>query len=95
ELKRKGNKVFFHPVNVKETTFINSRYPEKEKTLNNLEEKIFILSTGTLSIEGIILKVTKEFEKLYEEKYVRKKATIFFKGAFLKNWAIGFAKSWQ
>ncbi|MFC1806894.1 B12-binding domain-containing radical SAM protein [Candidatus Omnitrophota bacterium] len=95
EIKTKDSRTIFYPINIKETDFINQLRPEKGRILNRLEEKIFILSDGMLSIENIVSTVYAEFKSEHEKEYVCKKCTDFLHEVFLKNWALGFAKSWQ
>lgn len=95
EIKKKGSRIALYPINIKETTFINQYHPGKEKVLGRLEEKIFILSDGTRSIEDIISAIYKDFKRRYRKKYIHKECTVFFQKVFSKNWALGFAKSWR
>lgn len=95
DIKKKDDKMILCPVNIKETTFINKHRPEKERVLNSLEEKIFILSNGTLSIENIVSVVCRDFKNEHGDKYIRKRCKDFFREIFIKNLALGFAKSWQ
>ncbi len=95
EIKREGNRNIFWPINIKETCFINQYHPEKEKVLDRLEEKIFILSDGTLSIEDISSAIYKDFKIKYSKKYIHKKCIAFFRELFNKNWGLAFAKSWR
>jgi len=95
EIKKKSNRNIFRPINIKETSFIQQCYPEKERVLDRLEEKIFILSDGTLSVENIILNIYMEFKKEYRKKYIHNKCLDFFQDIFSKNWGLCFAKSWR
>ena len=94
EIKREGNRNIFRPINVTETSFINQYHPEKEKVLDSLEEEIFILSDGTLSIEDIVLTIYKDFKKSYKKECIYKKCTSFFQDIFAKKLGFGFTKSW-
>lgn len=95
EIKKGKSKIILFPVNIKESLYINQHFPEKEKVLDSLQEKAFILSNGTLSIEDIIAALNKDFKNKYGSKYIRKKCTDFFQDMFTYNLALGFAKSWQ
>ncbi len=93
EIKKNGENILY-PVNIKETTFVNRHYPEKERSLEYFEEKVYSLSDGLLSIEEIILSMQKKF-KGYREDYIRQRVAAFFYEIFSKNWGIAFSCSWN
>lgn len=95
EIQKKNNKVMFYPINTAETISINHYYPEKEFILDKLDEKIFVLSEGRLSIEDIITTIYDDFKGEYRRKYIRKKCLDLFQKIFSRNLALGYAKSWQ
>lgn len=95
EIKREGNRNIFRPIKINETCFINQYHPEKEKVLDMLEEKIFILFNGTLSIEDISLAIYNDFKGKYSKEYVHKKCIDYFRDLFSKDFGLAFAKSWR
>jgi len=95
EIRKKGKRTLFSPINIHESCFINQYHSEKGKVLDSLKEKIFILSDGTLSIDDIILTICKDFEGGRRKKYIHKKCTDFFLDIFSKNRGLGFTKSWN
>jgi len=95
EIKKKNNRNVLCPANSMKTSFINGFIPEKEKKIDKLEEKIFILSDGKSSIEEIIQAIYKDFKGKHSKRFVHKKCVDFFRGTFSKNWSVGFSKSWR
>jgi radical SAM superfamily enzyme YgiQ (UPF0313 family) len=95
KLRKRNGKTIFYPINIMETSFVNRHYAEKERVLSNLEEKIFILSEGILSLEGIISSINNDFNGGPKERYIRKKCLDFFQEIFSRNWALGYSKSWS
>jgi len=95
EVKKKRNKTIFYPINTKETVWINRNLAPKEIILDAIKEKIYILSDGTLSIESIILVIYDDFKMKYTKRYICMQCIKFFENMFSKNFALGFAKSWQ
>jgi radical SAM superfamily enzyme YgiQ (UPF0313 family) len=95
EIRKRGSRIMLQPININETSFISQFHSEKEAVLNKLEEKLYILSDGRLSIKDITLSVCKDFEKDYTEKYIHKRCLDFFFDIFAKGFGIGFAKSWR
>jgi len=95
EIKKKGNRTMFRPINTTETCLINQYHPEKEKVLDSLEEVIFILSDGTLSIEDICFIICNNFKTRNEKEYIYKKCINFFQELFSKNFGLCFEKSWR
>lgn len=94
EVAKKGEQVMFYPINTQENLYINQCYPEKEKPLSILEEKLYNLSNGILSIEDMERKALGEFADRYSEKFIREKCMSFFQEVFRKNWGIAFEKPW-
>lgn len=94
EIKKRGEGAVFYPININETWFINQWYPEKEEILDRLEERLVILSNGTLSIEDIVLTTYKDFMEGYSKKDIAKKSTDFFQRIAYKHWGLFFAKFW-
>ena len=95
EIKKKGKRTVFWPININESCLINQCHPEKEKILDNFEKKIFVLADGTLSIEDIILAIYKDSKREYRKKYIHKKCIDFFQEIFSRNWGLAFVKSWR
>ena len=95
EIKKKGGRTMFRPINTTETCLINQYHPEKEKVLDSLEEEIFILSDGTLSIEDVCFIICNNFKTRNEKEYIYKKCINFFRELFSKNFGLCFAKSWR
>jgi hypothetical protein len=94
EIKKINNESEFWPINIKETCFINKIIAKKYRTLSELEEKLFILSDGVLSIEEIIMTIyngkDQDRKKIGQEKSLK-----FFIDIFFNNYGLGFAKSWR
>jgi radical SAM superfamily enzyme YgiQ (UPF0313 family) len=95
EMKKGGNKNILLPINSAETVFINQYFPEKGKVLGGLEEKIFVLCDGTLSIDDICSALYRDFKKMYGKKHIYKKCIDFLRKASSGNWGLFFARSWQ
>ena len=95
EVKNKGARTVFSPVNINETAYINRYLPVKEMALDDLKKKIFILSDGRSSMKDIILIVCRDFEGRHGEEFIYKKCADFFQDIFSKNWGLGFARSWR
>ncbi len=94
EIKKVGRKNVFFPININETSYINRYFPEKEKVLDNLEERVFNLCDGTSSIEDIILTIYRNSKGKYRKQYIHKKCIDFLYDIFSKKWGIAFTKSW-
>jgi radical SAM superfamily enzyme YgiQ (UPF0313 family) len=93
DIEKKGNRRVFHPIDTKETIFFNS-YFRKEELLDDIEERITILSDGKISIKEIISTIYREFQYLYDKEVIVQKCTAFFNRIFSENWGLAFAVSW-
>jgi radical SAM superfamily enzyme YgiQ (UPF0313 family) len=92
EIEKKDNRIIFHPINIKETPLINKLYPEREITLNKLEERLISLSDGKLSIANIILLIFGDSEAYIGKRDIKKMTVVFFRYLFSRNLALGFAR---
>ncbi|NQS99551.1 MAG: radical SAM protein, partial [Candidatus Omnitrophica bacterium] len=94
KIENRGSRTVFYPADIKESCFINQLCPKKEKTLGDLEQKIFVLADGRLSIEDIISTACRDFKSKHSISHIRNKCIDSLQTAFSKDWALGFAKSW-
>lgn len=94
EIKKKEKLAIFYPINTQENLYINQCSPEREKLVSDLEEKLYNLSNGSLSIKDIKRMVFEDFKGRYPKGLLRKKSICFFKEVFRKNWGVAFEKPW-
>jgi len=95
EIKKEGRRNVFQPIKINKPRLFNKYLPQKTKDLDTLEEKIFTLSDGLLSIEDIASLVYNNSRRHYKKEYIRKKCARFFHYIFDKNHGLGFTKSWR
>jgi hypothetical protein len=93
--EKREHKVIFFPIDITETIFINKINPPRERTLDILEEKIFNLADGRLSVEDIIRILRADFKKRYKLKYLQERSLEFLLKVFSENTALGFQSPWR
>jgi len=94
-IRSEGGQSAFRPVNIKETVFVDKYRPQRQKALDQIEQRILALSDGTLSVEDICFTIYSDFKIGHEEECIRQQCIDFFREAFSKSWGLAFAKSWK
>ncbi|MCX5888275.1 MAG: radical SAM protein [Deltaproteobacteria bacterium] len=95
EIINNNKEIEFKPINIKETWFINKNISKENRILSDLEERLFKLSDGLLSIEEIIMIISNDYNDKYRKEIVQKKSLKFYLDIFTNNYGLGFAKSWR
>ena len=95
EFRKRGGDFVWRAENTMESIFINEHFPEKENTLDSLEEKMFLLSDGTMSIKDIDLIVRDGVRSYHSKKRLRDKCIGFFRKIFSRNLGMAFVAPWR
>ncbi len=95
ELKKSGRIKILLPINAGEPVYINRNFPLKKMALDEIEEKVFLLSDGRISISDIISNIPGDLIKKYRIRNLKKKCLEFFKDILAKNLGLVFTKSWN
>lgn len=95
EIKKIDKKIVLFPINIKESVFVNRISPLEPRSLTRIEEQVFNLSDGTLSIKEILSKIYDSYDHTYPKKDIYKTGLDFYKQVFSGGEGVGFSKSWR
>lgn len=95
EFRKRNGDFVWSPENTMESIFINEHFPVRENTLDGPEERMFLLSDGTMSIKDIDLMVRDGVRGYYGRKRSHDKCIGFFRKIFSRNLGMAFAVPWR